>query len=154
MRAIERYLVLFARTYLGAFNFAAGLNYFVLVWPQPVVGEPVAAAYVESTMQLGLFQIAKVLETVGGFCLLTNFLAPLGLVLLFPVTATIFVVNTLYSDLAHVQMIGARNMLLHLFLFAAYAQYFYPLLKLRAAVSPVWRDPGRMLQHFQGGRAA
>jgi hypothetical protein len=148
MQTFERYLVLFARTYLGAFNFAAGLNYFVLVWPQPVVGEPVAAAYVESTMQLGLFQLAKVLETVGGFFLLTNIFAPLGLVLLFPITATIFVMNTLYSDLGHVQMIGAKNLALHVFLFAAYAQYFYSLVKVRAEIQPIWRNIDRIRKHF------
>ena len=148
MRVFEKYLVLFTRTYLGAFNFAAGLNFFVLVWPQPVIGEPVAAAYVESTMQLGLFQLAKVLELVGGFFLLSNIFTPLGLVLLFPVTATIFVMNTLYSDLGHVQMIGAKNMVLHLFLFAAYAGYFFPLLKARAEISPVWRSARRIRDYL------
>jgi len=145
---IERYVVVFCRTYLGAFNFAAGLNFFVLVWPQPEVGEPVAAAYVQSTMTLGLFQLAKVLETVGGFCLLTNIFAPLGLVLLFPITVTIFVMNTLYSDLGHVQMIGAKNLILHLILFAAYAPYFYSLLKARAEIQPVWRTLGNIRKYL------
>ncbi len=148
MRTVERYLVVFARTYLGAFNFAAGLNYFVLVWPQPVIGEPVAAAYVESSMQMGLFQLAKVLELVGGFMLLANIFAPLGLALLFPVTATIFVINTLYSDLAQIQFIGAKNMALHLFLLAAYASYFYALLKARAEIEPVWRTADRIRRHL------
>lgn len=148
LQTIERYIVVFARTYLGAFNCAAGINYFVLVWPQPEVGEPVAAAYVQSTMTMGLFQLAKVVEALAGFMLLTNLFTPIALILLFPITATIFVMNTLYSDLGHVQMIGAKNLILHVILFAAYARYFYSLLKQRAEIAPIWRTAGRIKEHL------
>src|SRR5262245_40445350 len=109
MERIERYFFLFLRVYLGAFNLAAGINYFFGVWPQPVVADPVGALYTDVTQQLGLFQVAKALEMVGGCCLLANVFVPLGLVLLAPVTITIFIMNAFFSPLAHVVVSVSRN---------------------------------------------
>ena len=94
------------------------------------------------TLTLGLFQTAKVLEVIGGFCLLFNIFTPFALVLLFPVTATVLTMNVFFSPFAHVQASGARNFIFHVILFAAYAGYFLPLLKLKAPVRPIWRGLG------------
>jgi hypothetical protein len=40
-------------------------------------------------------------------------------------------------------MIDAKNLILHLFLFAVYAQYYSSLLKNRAGTRPIWRTTGR-----------
>ncbi|MBL8552100.1 MAG: hypothetical protein JNJ73_19085 [Hyphomonadaceae bacterium] len=148
MGVFERYIVVFMRTYLGAFNLASGLNYFFLFYPQPIPADPLGRAYMGSTLDLGLFQLAKVVETIAGLCLLTNTMTPLALVLLFPVTANIFVMNTFHSPMAHVQVSGARNFAFHGLLFAAYAQHFYGLLKVSAPLAPVWRTYKRMKDHF------
>lgn len=148
MKAIERYVVVFIRTYLGTFNFASGLNFFVLVWPQPIPHDPTGAAYMSVTLELGLFQLAKVVELIAGFLLLTNIFTPFALILLFPITANIFVMNTFFSDLAHVQVSGARNFAFHLLLFAAYAQHFYALLRMRVDPAPLWRTFRQMKDHL------
>jgi putative oxidoreductase len=142
MRQAERYALTFVRVYLGAFNLISGLNFFLLIWPQPIPADPTGLAYMQSTMHLGLFQMAKVLETVGGFCLLFDICVPFALVLLFPVSATVLVMNVFFATLAHVRASGARNFIFHLLLFAAYARYYFPLLKPRAEMRPIWRrDP-------------
>lgn len=143
-RTIEKYGVEFCRYYLGGFNLVSGLNYFVLFWPQPKVADSAGNEFVLAAMDLNLFAMAKVLEIVGGLCLVFNRFVPLGLVLLMPVTLMIFLVNVPWSPAPHVQLSVSRNLLMHCILLAAYANYFYPMLKARSAPQPVWRDPSRL----------
>lgn len=147
-RMIEKYGVEFCRYYLGGFNLISGLNYFVLFWPQPVISDSAGNEFVLAAMDLNLFTYAKVLEIIGGACLLFNRFVPLGLVLLMPVTVNILLVNVPWSPLPHVQLSVARNFIMHAVLLAAYANYFYPLLKFRSAPQPAWRDPSRIWKSF------
>jgi uncharacterized membrane protein YphA (DoxX/SURF4 family) len=136
----ERYLLLWMRVYLGAFNFVSGVNYFVLYWPQPKVeGSDAGAAYVQASMDLHLFALAKVIEAVCGLMLLSNVAVPLALLLLMPVTVTIFIMNGFYSPLPHIKASGTRNMLFHVILLISYAGQFLPILKLRPTPSALWR---------------
>ena len=128
MKSFERYAVVFLRVYLGAFNLISGLNYFLRIWPQPVPHDPTGAAYMDVTLHLGLFQLAKVLEVVGGASLTFGICVPFGLIL-----------NAFFSDLIHVRISGARNFTFHVLLLAAYARYYFPLLTLRAPIRPLWR---------------
>ena len=145
MHVFEKYIVAFVRTYLGAFNFAAGVNYFLLVFPQPIPPDTLGHDYMISTIGMGLFQAAKVTEAVAGLMLLTNRMTPLALILLFPVTANVFIMNTFNSPLVHVQVSGARNFAFHVLLFGAYARYFYGMLRVNAPLAPVWRSSRRPL---------
>ncbi|WEK46506.1 MAG: hypothetical protein P0Y56_16090 [Candidatus Andeanibacterium colombiense] len=147
-RAIEKYGVEFCRYYLGGFNLVSGLNYFFLFWPQPVVTDSTGNEFVYAAMQLKLFTFAKICEIIGGLTLVTNRFVPLGLVVLMPVTLNIFLVNVPWSPLPHVQLSVTRNLVMHCILLAAYANYFYPMLKFRAAPQPVWRDPSRITKSF------
>lgn len=138
MQRLAQYLCLFMRTYLGAFYLASGLNFFFLVWPQPIPVDPLGAAYMSATLNLGLFQFAKVLEACGGFLLLTDLWVPLALVLLMPVAVTIFVMNTFFSPLAHVAVSGARNFGFHCVLLLAYSGYYRQMLVPAARLYPLW----------------
>lgn len=136
----ERYAITFLRTFMGGFNLFSGLNYYLRFWPQPIPHDPIGAAYMQVTLQLGLFQLAKVIEMVGGAMLLFDVYVPLGLVLLFPVTATVFIMDSFTSDLLHVRVSGARNFAFHVLLFAGYGRYFLPMLAgPKAAIRPIWR---------------
>lgn len=143
-RAIEKYGVIFCRYYLGGFNLVSGLNYFILFWPQPKIADVAGNEFVLAAMDLKLFTFAKVLEIIGGACLVFNRFVPLGLVLLMPVTVNIFLVNVPWSPFPHIQLSVARNLLMHCILLAAFANYYYPMLKFRSAPQPVWRDPSRI----------
>jgi len=143
-RAIEKYGVIFCRYYLGGFNLVSGLNYFILFWPQPKIADVAGNDYVLAAMDLKLFTVAKILEIIGGACLVFNRFVPLGLVLLMPVTVNIFLVNVPWSPFPHIQLSVARNLLMHCILLGAFANYYYPMLKFRAAPQPVWRDPSRI----------
>lgn len=143
-RAIEKYGVTFCRFYLGGFNLVSGLNYFFSFWPQPRIEDSTGNEFVIAAMDLNLFTYAKIFEIIGGACLVFNRFVPLGLVLLMPVTMQIFLVNVPWSPLPHVQASVTRNLLFHLILLAAYANYFYPLLKARTVPQPVWRNPGKI----------
>lgn len=145
-RSIEHYGVTFCRFYLGGFNLVSGLNYFVLFWPQPKIAESAGNEFVIAAMQLKLFAFAKVIEMLGGLCLVTNRFVPLGLVLLMPVTVNIFLVNVPWAPFPHIQLSVTRNLVMHGILLAAYANYYYPMLKFRSAPLPVWRDPSRIVK--------
>ena len=140
MYYVERYLITFIRVYLGAFNLASGLDYFILWWPQPVPADPVGATFMHVTVQMGLFQTAKVIEIVAGFLLVCDIWVPFALVLLFPITAIILVMDTFVANLLHVVVSGARNFAMHVILLAAYAKYLFPLAKCRATIAPLWRN--------------
>jgi uncharacterized membrane protein YphA (DoxX/SURF4 family) len=147
-RVIEKYGVVFCRYYLGGFNMVSGLNYFVLFWPQPKIAESAGNEFVLAAMDLNLFTYAKVLEFVAGACLVFNRFVPLALILLMPVTVNILLVNVPWSPLPHVQLSVTRNMVMHLILLAAYANYYYPFLKFRSAPQPAWRDVSRITRSF------
>ncbi|MBN8831993.1 MAG: hypothetical protein J0G94_15545 [Sphingomonadales bacterium] len=147
-RAFDKYLVTFCRLYMGGFNLSSGLNYFLLFFPQPRIAETSGNEFVIASMNLGLFSFAKVCEIIGGATLLTNRFVPLGLVLLMPVTLNIFLINAPWSPLPHIVFSTTRNMVMHCILLAAYANYYYPLLKFRSAPDPVWRNPSRIWKSF------
>lgn len=143
-RGIEKYGVVFCRYYLGGFNLVSGLNYFILFWPQPRMADSVGDTFVLAAMELNLFAFAKVIEIIAGACLVFNRFVPLALVLLMPVTMNIFLTNVPWSPLPHIQLSVTRNLVMHLILLGAYANYFYPLLRFRTAPQPVWRNPLRV----------
>jgi len=142
MENLQKYLLLFFRVYLGAFNLASGINFFFGVWPQPIPADALGAAYMDVTLKLGLFQFAKVLEMVGGFLLVTDLFVPLALVLLFPVTVTIFIMNVFFSPLVHVVISGARIFAFHCVLFAAYFGHYRALFRPSVVPWPLWRAGG------------
>lgn len=146
----ERYILVFMRMFLGAFNLASGLNYFILWWPQPKIQDSSAGAmYVQAATDVNLFALAKVLESIGGFLLVTNTAVPFALLLLLPVTVTIFILNAFYSPLPHIEASGTRNMIFHAVLMISYAGSYMPLLRLRAAPSPFWRRPSVLKDYLK-----
>lgn len=147
-RALEKYGVMFCRYFIGGFNLISGLNYFFLFWPQPNIEDSVGNEFVLAAMDLNLFTYAKIFEIIGGACLVFNRFVPFGLVILMPVTANIFLVNVPWSPLPHVQVSVTRNLLMHCILLAAYANYFYPMLKCKTAPQPVWRDLSKIWKSF------
>ena len=147
-RIVEKYGVVFCRFYLGGFNLVSGLNYFILFWPQPKMGAVKGMEFVAAASDLNIFTYAKIIEMVCGACLVFNRFVPLALTLLMPVTLMIFLTNVPWVPLPHVQLSVTRNLVMHLILLAAYANYFYPLLKFRSAPQPVWRDPTRIFRSF------
>jgi putative oxidoreductase len=140
--ALERYGLLFVRVYLGGFNLVSGLNYYAHLMPQPIPADAAGRAFMESTLAMGLFQLAKAVELIGGACLLFNIAVPFALVLLFPVTVNVFVMNVFSSPLLHVKASGGRNFAFHLLLLAGYGRYYLPLIGPIATARPIWRkDP-------------
>ncbi|MCW2394064.1 MULTISPECIES: hypothetical protein [unclassified Sphingobium] len=143
---IEKYGIVFCRYYLGGFNLVSGLNYFILFWPQPKMGAAAGNAFVLAATDLNLFTYAKIIELTAGACLLLNRFVPLALTLLMPVTLMIFLTNVPWVPLPHIQLSVTRNLVMHLILLAAYANYFLPLLKAKTAPQPIWKRPSRLMR--------
>jgi len=152
MGKVQVYIFTFLRVYLGAFNLAGGINYFFGVWPQPIPADPTGAAYMQVTLHLGLFQVAKALEITGGLCLLLNLFVPLALILLVPVTVTIFIMNAFFSPLAHVVASVSRNFAFQVVLMAGYWGYYRQLLVPWTSLEPLWASRRAALATDSGTR--
>ena len=149
----REFAVTAVRWLLGIQSLGSGINWWIKILPFPNMHEhiegPVKHEILRVLIESGwMFSTAKVLEIIGGACLVFNRFVPLGLVLLMPVTVNIFLVNVPWSPLPHVQLSVTRNLVMHCILLAAYANYFYPMLKARSAPQPVWRDPSRIWKSF------
>ncbi|PQA87636.1 hypothetical protein CW354_11205 [Marinicaulis flavus] len=144
----QHYAIIFVRYFFGGFNLMSGLNYYVRFWPWPTLPPSPSATYIDVTITLGLFDVAKIIEMIAGLMLICNIGVPIALILLFPVTVTVFILNAFHSPLPHIMASGTRNMIFHLILFAAYSGYFLPLLKIRANPSPIWRNFPYIKKYF------
>ena len=130
------------RTIFGAWNLFFGLVFFfdiygvVFLIPQPM-GHGEMTPYLNQTLiDTHLFHVVKVIEIVVGVLLLVNRAVPLALVLYFPITVVIFIVNMFLEEFAFGPVIAVVYLVVHLFLLWAYRGYYLPMLAWRASISP------------------
>jgi hypothetical protein len=89
-----------------------------------------------SLADIGLYPYVKYLEAVVGFMLLFNFAVPLALVLEFPITVTIFFLNTFVEGEGRHLFTGPQELILNATLLFAYGGYYVNFLRVRA--HPWW----------------
>jgi len=148
LRIIEKYGMLWIRLWFGGFNLISGLNYWLPIFPFPKIADPLGATYFDVSVQMGLFQMAKAIEVIAGLSLISGVGVPLALILLFPVTLNVFVLDGFISFLPHIKASGIRNFLFHLILLAYYSAYYLPLLKIWSKPAPLWRNSHLLKKFF------
>ena len=89
---------LIVRILLGAAFVAFGLNYWLKFMPTPGPPNEQAGAFMGALFASGFLQVVKVLEVIGGLCLLSGRLAPLGLTLLGPVLVVILLYDVFLAQ--------------------------------------------------------
>lgn len=126
--------VLIVRWLVGLAFLVFGLNHFLTFMPAPDPSAfPEAARHMMGALvPTHYLTVVKVLEVVGGLLLLTGRLAPLGLVVLVPVTVNIALWDALIVRYA-MPPVGTILLALEGFLVWAYRRYFAGVLTTSAA---------------------
>lgn len=132
-----------------------GLNWWWKVLPYPSVSDPPlmrTPAFVQAMIDTGfMFDGTKAVEVVAGAMLLANLWVPLVLVILFPVTLGIWLVDFFLIALSvRAQALGWSVLLLNTFLLFAYLRYFKPILVTRARPCSVQADVGTVRPQVTG----
>jgi hypothetical protein len=140
---VMRYVVLWVRIAFGAHSLLSGLNHFFQFLPLPPIDASPAGAFVAEMTRIGLYDLIKVVECVVGACLLLNAWVPLALLLEFPITVSIFQLSVFVDGGSRPTFTGSRELFYNLFLMAAYAGYFLPLLNRRNQLRELWRREAR-----------
>jgi|HubBroStandDraft_1064217.scaffolds.fasta_scaffold122812_1 hypothetical protein len=136
---LYKHLVTAARLLLGAEFFINGLNWWVkLITPYPSVSDgallpkgDLVGAMIDTGI---LFHLVKAAELAAGIALLGNWFVPLALVVVFPVTVNVFVVDVFLHHRLRGFIMGAGAMLINSFLMLAYLGHYKTMLVRRAAV--------------------
>ncbi|MGE0115861.1 MAG: hypothetical protein AB7T07_13380 [Steroidobacteraceae bacterium] len=134
-----KYVVVAAQGFFGGHSLFSGLNYFFEFFPLPQVMHPVAGPFVDAMTNMGLFTWIKAIEALVGFMLLFNVFAPLALIMELPTSITIFYMSVIVVHSERSVWTGSRELLLNVFLLAAYFGFYRPFLVLRAEQRPLWR---------------
>lgn len=143
---IWKYVVIAARIFFGGHAFLSGMNYFVEYFPLPNVVHPIAGPFVDSLTNMGLFPYIKAVEAIVGVCLLTNRLVPLALLLELPTSIVIFYMSAIVVQSERSMFTGPRELLLNLFLIAAYAGYYVQILAVKSDLKPLWHLGERLTE--------
>ncbi|MBL8549267.1 MAG: hypothetical protein JNJ73_04735 [Hyphomonadaceae bacterium] len=136
-----RYVVLWVRVAFGVHSLVSGLNHFLEFpfLPLPPLDASPAGVFIAELARIGLYDVIKAVEVAVGLCLVSNRFVPLALVMEFPITLSIFWLNTFVDAAPRQLFTGPRELFYNVFLLAAYAGYYAPMLGFRVGSSPIWR---------------
>ncbi|MBN8541086.1 MAG: DoxX family membrane protein [Deltaproteobacteria bacterium] len=127
--AIQK-VTLGCRLFLGLVFFVFGLNGFLNFIPVPPEMPEKAMKMMQAFMESGYFmQVVKGTEVIGGLMLLTGRFAPLGLIILAPVTVQIFLFHAFTTPGLQNLIMPLFMIMLHLGAAHLYRDRFIPLLK-------------------------
>jgi len=89
-----KYAVWFVRLIYAAWMIPAGLNHFIRVYPQPTGNQPLSIEVFTALLDSGLFTLVKATELVAGVVVLLGFRLPLFLLMVLPVSFTVWYWDT------------------------------------------------------------
>lgn len=143
LNTVCKLIVSFFRLYLGAWMIVSGSSYWLHhlgyqpVFPQPFGATPESSKMLITFVEVGLFDLVKTLEIVGGMMLVCNVFVPLGLVILFPISGMVFYnaifLNQRYEGVLNVTYMGTACLYMNVILLLAYIRYYLPMLSLNAS---------------------
>lgn len=89
-----RYAVWFVRLIYAAWMIPAGLNHFIQLYPQPTGNQPLSTEVFLALLDSGLFTLVKAVELLAGLALLFGYRVPLALLMVLPVSFTVWYWDT------------------------------------------------------------
>ena len=146
-----RYTVWFVRLVYAAWMIPAGLNHFLPLYPQPGGNTPLSIAVFEALIDSGLFTLVKAVELVAGVMLLLNVRVPLALVMVLPVSFTVWYWDTeLQGWWSASAIFGWAVLGCNVALLAAYLPAYRDLFVRAARPQMPWARSGGPLIHTAG----
>lgn len=123
-------MTLGSRILLGLIYFVFGLNGFLNFIPVPPEMPEKAMMMMQAFMSSGYFmQVVKGTEVIGGLMLLTGKFAPLGLIILAPITVQIFLFHAFATPGLQNLIMPVVMIALHLGAAHRYRDLYLPLLR-------------------------
>lgn len=138
-----KYVVVFVQYFFGAHALLSGSNHFLHFLPEPVPVHPLAGPFMVAMINMGLFDLIKVVECLVGVCLLLNVWVPLAAVLEMPITVVIWYLSVVTVHTPRPIYTGWRELIFNAILIAAFAGYFLPLLNPRLPRRELWNAGSR-----------
>ncbi len=89
-----RFAVWLVRLIYVAWMVPAGLNHFIQLYPQPGGANPLSDGVFTALLDSGLFTLVKAVELLAGLMLLFGWRVPLALVMVLPVSFTVWYWDT------------------------------------------------------------
>lgn len=119
--------VIIVRVLLAAMYLFASVSYFIKYMPEQPKMTTEQMTFMSGVMAaVYLMPLIKITELVGGILLLFGRTAPLGALIIFPVTLNIFLYHA-YLGPKDLPMVGVM-LIFNLFLFYAYRQKYLPII--------------------------
>lgn len=132
-------LVAAVRVLMGLDYLINGANWwFKIIAPYPSLSDfvthPPPPGIVGALIQTGfMFHIVKATELLTGVALLTDRFVPLMLVVVFPVTLSVFLADVFLISTLRGYLMGGGALIMNSFLILAYLNAYAPLLQARCA---------------------
>lgn len=132
----------FLRLYLGAWMIVSGTSYWLHqlgyqpIFPQPFGSMPDSNKMLITFVEVGLFDLVKTLEIVGGVLLVCNIFVPLGLIILLPISGMVFYnaifLNHRYDGIFSLTYMGTACLYMNVVLVLVYIKHYLPMLRMNA----------------------
>lgn len=89
-----RYAVWLVRLIYAGWMIPAGLNHFYQLYPQPLGNQLISTGVFTALLDSGLFTVVKAVELLAGLMLLIGWRVPLALIMVLPVSFTVWYWDT------------------------------------------------------------
>jgi hypothetical protein len=140
-----KYVILWFRMFFGIHLLFSTLRHYMTDWQAEIPGA--GGRFVNSLMEMGLYEMVKGIEGVVGLCLVLNLFVPLVLVVELPISFIIFYLNFIIVGTGYQLFTGPQEIFLNCLLMVFYGGYYVSMLQRSAPPKPLW-------QHWRGVGAA
>jgi hypothetical protein len=134
-----KYVILWFRIFYGVHLLYSSLRHYLTTWSVVIPGP--GGRFVAALNEIGVYQIVKAIEGVVGLCLVLNLFVPLVLVVEFPISVIIFILNFFVVGTGMQLFTGPQEVVLNGLLILFYGGYYRPMLRARVTPQPLWQRP-------------
>lgn len=147
------------RLYLGGWMIMSGTSYWLTqlglptIFPQPVGNTPLSSQMLVTMIEVGLFDVVKTCEIVGGLMLVFNRFVPLGLIICLPISGVVWynaiILNHRFDRLFSPTYMGVMCFYMNILVMLAYVKYYAPLLVPKTSMGGI-KDFGKLFDALRG----
>ncbi|MBL8552481.1 MAG: hypothetical protein JNJ73_21015 [Hyphomonadaceae bacterium] len=134
-----KYVILWFRLLFGAHLIYSGMRHFLGFEVLSGVTHPVGGPFVRIIAEMGIYQLVKLIELITGIMLFCGLFVPLVLVIEFPISVVIFILNFFIVAQPRQLFSGPQEIVLNGILLAFYGRYYMPLLNPLSPPRPIWK---------------
>ena len=133
-----KYVIQWFRIFFGAHLIYSAMRHFLGFEVIGKIHHPVARPFLDGLVITGIYPVVKGIELITGLMILTNIFVPLALVIEFPISVVIFILNTFIVASNRQLFSGPQEVILNTLMIVFYARYYLPLIKPFQQPRPLW----------------